>query len=81
MHLPTAVSDFPCHRKLMEEGCACAGVIVLLVVGLALLVLIVGQNALDIAHKAASGSQNTGNSLGSAVEGFMPAFAALTGRH
>lgn len=65
----------------MEELRACAGVIVLLVVGLALLVLIVGQNALDIAHKAASGSQNTGNSLGSAVGGFMPAFAALTGRH
>lgn len=58
---------------------ACAGVIALLVIGVAVLVLIVGQNALDIAHKASSGSQTSG-SVGGAVSGFMPVFAALQDR-
>jgi len=53
---------------------------VLLVIGVALLVLIVGQNALDIAHKASSGSQTSG-SVGAAFSGFMPIFAAVQDRH
>ena len=51
----------------------------MLVAGVALLVLIVGQNALDIAHKA--GSQNSESDAEAAALGFMPVLSTLAVRH
>ena len=49
-----------------------AGVILLLAVGVALLILTVGQNVVDMAQEA--GAQNLGNSAASASEASVPAW-------